>query len=205
MSVSAVTSVHILMLFLSLKNTFDITIQTLQNRGISFCFRTDELKEFQDFVLINMQMAATWCCKLSPGNCGVLSHTLHHISWWYGKGKHFYLSVGRSGASCGVLVVVHVNGHAAAWVVVALETENTQVPSHWTWWMHSLERTSSGLLQYLMYCGDEYKKVFCVYLQACWDIYILHCVYVCVCVVCQIYKTTLAPVKNGLYRKLGQI
>lgn len=36
-----------------------------------------------------------------------------------------YLSVGGPGASCGALVVayVHISGHAAAWVVVALETE----------------------------------------------------------------------------------
>lgn len=36
-----------------------------------------------------------------------------------------YLSVGGSGASCGALMVVyiHIGGHAAAWVVVALETE----------------------------------------------------------------------------------
>lgn len=41
------------------------------------------------------------------------------------KDNFFYLSVGGPGASCGVLVAayIHIGGHAAAWVVVALETE----------------------------------------------------------------------------------
>lgn len=61
---------------------------------------------------------------------------------------------------------------------------NTQVPSQRAWWMHPLEWVCSGLLQYLMYCGDEYQvAVLCVW--AC----ILSCLYTleCVCVyVCQI-------------------
>lgn len=41
------------------------------------------------------------------------------------KRRSFYLSVGGPGAACGVLMVayIHVGGHAAAWVVVALKTE----------------------------------------------------------------------------------
>ena len=69
-----------------------------------------------------MQMSSTSCPK-----------TLPHIPrcWATNKRKNFfflYLSVGGSRASCGALVVahVHIGGHAAARVVVALETETNR-------------------------------------------------------------------------------
>ena len=73
-----------------------------------------------------------------------------------------YLSVGRSGASCGVLMVVyiHIGGHAAAWVVETLETESSITLNVMDAFISVV---SSGLLQCLMYCGDDQQMaVLCV-------------------------------------------
>ena len=68
-----------------------------------------------------MQMSSTSCPKL---------YLTYHGAGPQTKGRtfSFYLPVGGSRASCGALVVayVHIGGHAAARVVVALETETNR-------------------------------------------------------------------------------